>query len=386
MRWGEEHDDDVREALADVDAEPRNARPRSLVLGTSTGVDVASSRSRHFGRAESMQLLERAIALDHEVLVLRPPRHPDRAVSCVMRASALRTCVRGTGELRLLDEAPVLGRGALGPCPPGNIEHAPARAVLAISLRARFEHMAGLAQLDEASALEREVLGLHPPDRLRRGVSGLARGAHGRDDVERARYDVKYDRTVGLRAAYLYPSTHIVVVTQILYPPRIPSRSRSGLAREDSARPLRGAALGLAKNAAVRIHLHARQRARHSGEDRRRTCGGVDLRERAVLVAEDNVRRGRDGLALRIAVRFERGPRRAPICARDQREVRLAAVRAHVVMSAVGGRPLLVAFRQQRLKVEHVTARPLGLGRERELELVRRHDRRREVLPCRQRA
>jgi hypothetical protein len=134
---------------------------------------LATLLSTHFDQTGDIALLDEALALDREVLGLRPEGHPERAGSCVNLANSLRSRFNQTGDTPLLDEALELEREALRLRPEGHPERAGSYANLANSLGTRFNQTGETALLDEAFVLHREALQLRPE-----GHSGRALSCH----------------------------------------------------------------------------------------------------------------------------------------------------------------------------------------------------------------
>jgi hypothetical protein len=111
--------------------------------------------------------LAACIEVDTELLGIRPPGHPKRAMSCVSLALSLENHFNHTGNHALLDLAITLGKEALGLCPPGHGDRPKWCTNLAVTLSRRFDQTGDDALLDEAIDLGHEALNINADYTLR---------------------------------------------------------------------------------------------------------------------------------------------------------------------------------------------------------------------------
>ena len=139
-----------------------------MVIIVSTAVNVQD------------QVLEEALALEHNVLELRPQGHPDRATSLANLANSLHSRFQQLGTLSDLEEALALQCNVLELCPQGHPDRATSLADVMNSLHSCFQQLGILSDLEEALALHCNVLELHPqghPDRAT-SLINLAHSLH----------------------------------------------------------------------------------------------------------------------------------------------------------------------------------------------------------------
>jgi tetratricopeptide (TPR) repeat protein len=141
----------AREALVLSPAKHTEDRLEACML-------LAESLRYRFSHDANDSMLEEIIKLGREALDLSPERHPLRARSCGNLAVSLTTRYERTGSVVLLDEAVDLQREALALRPEGYPDHFTYCGNLASLLQKCYRRTGDLKLLDEAIYLQREVL------------------------------------------------------------------------------------------------------------------------------------------------------------------------------------------------------------------------------------
>ena len=160
---------DLEEALA-LERNVLELRPQGHPDRARSLETLAISLYTRFQQLGTFSDLEEALALGRNVVKLRPQGHPARAHAVGSLARFLHTRFQQLGTPSDLEEALALKRIALKLRPQGHPNRARSLETLAISLHARFQQCGRLSDLEEALALERNALELRlqgHPDRTR---------------------------------------------------------------------------------------------------------------------------------------------------------------------------------------------------------------------------
>ncbi|KIJ05441.1 hypothetical protein PAXINDRAFT_21303 [Paxillus involutus ATCC 200175] len=115
--------------------------------------------------------LDEAIQLHRDALVLRPPGHPDCAITLCSLETELGTRFEQSGDKDDLDEAIQLGQDALVLTPPEHPHYAMSLSNLGEKLSTQFEQSGDGDDLDKAIQHHRDALMLRSPGHSDRAIS-----------------------------------------------------------------------------------------------------------------------------------------------------------------------------------------------------------------------
>ena len=173
-------------------------------------VDLAGLLYTRFEQGGTISDLEEALALERNILELRPQGHPDRATSLGNLATSLHSRFQQLGTLSDLEEALSLERNALELRPQGHPDRSLTLGNIALYLYIRFQQLGTLPDLDEALSLGRNALELRPEGHPHRATSlgNLARSFHSHFQQLRTLSDLEEALTLERSALELRPQGH----------------------------------------------------------------------------------------------------------------------------------------------------------------------------------
>jgi CHAT domain-containing protein/tetratricopeptide (TPR) repeat protein len=200
---------DLEEALA-LERNVLELRPQGHPHRATSLGNLAISLYSRFEQLGTLSDLEEALSLERNVLELRPQGHPHRATSLGNLARSLYFRFKQLGTLSDLEEALSLVRNVLELLPQEHPRRATSLGNLAISLHSRFKQLGTLSDLEEALALERNVLELRPQGHPHRATSlgNLAISLHSRFEQLGTLSDLEEALALERSALELRPQGH----------------------------------------------------------------------------------------------------------------------------------------------------------------------------------